>query len=359
MRVLVAVSVLLLACSPPAATPAPGATKAKVDEPVATSEAPAPSVPRDEAALLERTKSFLRAVDEGNADTAATMLAEGFMHVIPGRFNEAEFLLSRLRARKQRAYPRHGERSYDATKVRFFGDAAVVTTTTSVSVVRAEGAAPGISAHTMTFVWTWQAGAWRLHTWNEADAGREMDRMAWNRTYREGGSVKLGPNALLVDTVKGRSPGKALDLGIGQGRNALYLAAQGWDVTGVDISDEGIDQVNRAAKEAGLDGKVHAHVSDFQTWDFGAGQYDLIAFLYMGGAPPVDAIRRGLAPGGVVVFEHFAADPGKPGSGGLRKGDLSKLFAEGFEVVRDEQVVDLADWGHATVPLVRFVAVKR
>jgi len=212
----------------------------------------------------------------------------------------------------------------------------------------------------MTLVWSWQGGAWRLHTWNEADAGREMDRIAWNRTYREGGSVKLGPNQLLVDTVQGVSPGKALDVGIGQGRNALYLASQGWDVTGVDISDEGIARVNQAAKDSGLASKVHAHVADFHTWDFGENQYDLIAFIYMGTTPPVDAIRRGLEPGGIVVFEHFGADASKSsGSGGLRQGDLSVLFQDGFEVLRDEQIVDLADWGHATVPLIRFAAKKR
>lgn len=316
-----------------------------------------PAAAHDEAALVARTKQFLSAVDEGDADTVATLIVDDFMHVIPGRFNGAEFLLSRLRARKQRGYPRYADRAYDGTAVRFFGDTAIVTTTTTATLLRAEGIAPGTTAHTMTLVWSWQAGAWQLTTWNEADAGREMDRIAWNRTYREGGSVKLGPNQLLVDSVAERAPGKALDLGIGQGRNALYLASRGWDVTGVDISDEGIAQVNRAAKDAGLDAKVHAHVADFQTWDFGENRYDVIAFLYMGPTPPVDAIRRGLEPGGIVVIEHFGADPNKPG--GLRQGDLGMLFKDGFEVLRDEQVVDLADWGHATVPLVRFVAKKR
>ncbi len=345
---------LTLACNPPAEQPAPAPTK-----PTATANTPTvpltPAVPHDEAAIVDRTKQFLQAVDTGDAEAATTMLADGFMHVIPGRFNNAEFLLSRLRARKQSGYPRYSDRNLDQPKARFYGDTAIVTTTTTATVLRAEGVAPGTSAHTMTLVWSWQNGAWQLTTWNEADAGREMDRISWNRTYRDGGSVKPQPNQLLVDAVRGREPGTALDLGMGQGRNAIYLASQGWDVTGVDISDEGITQANQAAKAAGLETKLHTHVADLNTWDLGENQYDLIAFIYMGTTPPVDAIRRALEPGGIVVFEHFGATTGS----GLRQGDLTALFQDGFKVLRDEQVVDVADWGHAKVPLIRFVAEKQ
>jgi methylase of polypeptide subunit release factors len=60
------------------------------------------------------------------------------------------------------------------------------------------------------------------------------------------------PTALLVDTVKGKKPGVALDVGMGQGRNAVYLASQGWDVTGMDISQAGLDaaRANRAGSSS-------------------------------------------------------------------------------------------------------------
>jgi SAM-dependent methyltransferase len=357
VRAILAVSLLLtLGCNPPADQPAAAVAKPTAAAPVVP---PVPAAPHDEAAILDRTKQFVQAVDTGDADVVTPMLADGFLHVIPGRFNTAEFLLSRLHARKQSGYPRYSDRSYDQTKARFYGDTAIVTTTTTATLLRAEGVPPGATAHTMTLVWSWQGGTWRLTTWNEADAGREMDRISWNRTYRDGGSVKLEPNQLLIDTVHGRTPGKALDLGIGQGRNALYLASQGWDVTGVDISDEGIAQANEAAKASGLDAKLHTHVADLHTWDFGENQYDLVGFIYMGATPPVDAIRRALKPGGIVVFEHFGVDASKGSRpGGLRQGDLTALFEDGFEVLRDEQVIDVADWGRAKVPLIRFVAEK-
>ena len=57
------------------------------------------------------------------------------------------------------------------------------------------------------------------------------------------------PTALLVSATKGRRPGKALDIGMGQGRNSIFLAQQGWKVTGFDPSDEGIHQAEERAAE--------------------------------------------------------------------------------------------------------------
>ena len=66
------------------------------------------------------------------------------------------------------------------------------------------------------------------------------------------------PNALLVSTVEGRKPGRALDIGMGQGRNSVFLALKGWDVTGFDLSDEGIAAARRNADRAGV--KINAIV---------------------------------------------------------------------------------------------------
>ena len=58
------------------------------------------------------------------------------------------------------------------------------------------------------------------------------------------------PNALVVSAVEGRMPGRALDVGAGQGRNAVFLAQNGWDVTAVDIADEGLKIATRNAEQA-------------------------------------------------------------------------------------------------------------
>ena len=57
------------------------------------------------------------------------------------------------------------------------------------------------------------------------------------------------PNGFLAEVAKTLTPGKALEIGAGQGRNAIYLAQQGWDVTGVDSSAEGIGQARQRADE--------------------------------------------------------------------------------------------------------------
>ncbi len=61
-------------------------------------------------------------------------------------------------------------------------------------------------------------------------------------------SLALGIGA---NTVEGRNPGRALDIGMGQGRNAVYLATQGWDVTGFDPSSEGVRIARSNAEKAG------------------------------------------------------------------------------------------------------------
>jgi methylase of polypeptide subunit release factors len=72
--------------------------------------------------------------------------------------------------------------------------------------------------------------------------------------------------------VEERKPGKALDLGTGQGRNAIFLASTGWTVTGVDISEVAIAEAkkNAAARKVQID----AIVGDLDTYDFGREQWD-------------------------------------------------------------------------------------
>ncbi len=68
------------------------------------------------------------------------------------------------------------------------------------------------------------------------------ERIRWNKLLTRDTTYKFNeePNALLMETVKRQKPGKALDLGMGQGRNSIYLAMNGWEVTGVDIADEAV-----------------------------------------------------------------------------------------------------------------------
>ena len=105
-------------------------------------------------------------------------------------------------------------------------------------------------------------------------------RVLWNKVY--GGHDPIfveTPNPLLASAVLDRKPGKALDFGMGQGRNAVFLAMQGWDVTGFDPSDEGIRLAQANAAKAGV--KIRALVESDDQFDFGVARWDLIVMTYI------------------------------------------------------------------------------
>ncbi len=81
-----------------------------------------------------------------------------------------------------------------------------------------------------------------------------MDADAWNARYDTAELVWSGePNLFLPPEVADLEPGRALDLASGEGRNAVWLATQGWQVTAVDFSSVGAEKGARLAAERGVD----------------------------------------------------------------------------------------------------------
>ncbi len=102
---------------------------------------------------------------------------------------------------------------------------------------------------------------------------RETVGPAWDRRYREHGWSAV-PDENLVDLVAALLPGRALDLGCGTGRNALWLARVGWAVTGVDASRVGLDMALEQAAREGVDlDVVRADLLDYEP---ARGAYDLV-----------------------------------------------------------------------------------
>ncbi len=81
-----------------------------------------------------------------------------------------------------------------------------------------------------------------------------MERQRWNEslvtdtTYH----FKKEVNSFLSNAIKNRKPGKAVDIAMGQGRNAIYLAKMGWDITGFDIADEAMAYSKKEAKRQNI-----------------------------------------------------------------------------------------------------------
>lgn len=141
------------------------------------------------------------------------------------------------------------------------------------------------------------------------------DAEMWDDRYRESHRIWSGkPNTVLVREVEDLAPGRALDLGCGEGADAVWLAGRGWQVTATDISRVALGRAAEHAAEAGVADRV-----DWQFHDLGAtfpeGAYDLVSaqFLHSMGDLPRERIlhraARAVAPGGVLLIVGHAGFP--------------------------------------------------
>jgi 2-polyprenyl-3-methyl-5-hydroxy-6-metoxy-1,4-benzoquinol methylase len=165
----------------------------------------------------------------------------------------------------------------------------------------------------------------------------------WDRAYSDPSlAFNTAPNAFLTEVVKGLKPGRALDIGMGQGRNSVYLAKLGWDVCGFDISERGMELARKSAAAAGVKiTTIRASLNDF---DYGAGQWDLIVGTYVG-VNWLEAAAKGLKPGGFLVVEGYSRHPQAPAGAGFGPNELLKLFMDrNLHVVRYEDVEGEPDW---------------
>jgi 2-polyprenyl-3-methyl-5-hydroxy-6-metoxy-1,4-benzoquinol methylase len=170
------------------------------------------------------------------------------------------------------------------------------------------------------------------------------------------------PNAFLVSAIKDIKPRKALDVATGQGRNAVYLATKGWDVTGFDISEEGLKAANENAAKAGVViTTLKARLEDF---DYGTARWDLICFIYVPTQLTVDSkfiarIRTALKPGGLMLYTHKLRSLSPTVS--LTESDklnaLLKAWSD-LQVVFYEETIGTGEWFRFRGRILRLLARK-
>ena len=187
----------------------------------------------------------------------------------------------------------------------------------------------------------------------------------WNELYAKREGVEHQFNKFLAETVRGKKPGKALDIGMGQGRNSLFLAALGWDVTGFDISEVAVKQAQDQARKRRL--KLTAQVGDVDKYNYGKARWDLVVGMYMHDylTRNADKIVVSLKPGGLLVIEGIHRDVAKANlqgkAYGHRTNDLLRVFGK-LRVKHYEDTMSTADWersGGKPVPVVRLLAVNQ
>jgi SAM-dependent methyltransferase len=177
-----------------------------------------------------------------------------------------------------------------------------------------------------------------------------MDAEAWNERYRETDLVwSAGPNQFVEAELGDLPPGRAVDLAAGEGRNAIWLARRGWQVTAVDFAQAGLDKGRTIAAEL----PVTWVCADATTWreDADGDGYDvcLLAYLQLPAAERRAAVRNGYASlrvGGTFLLVAHDSTNLAEGTGGPQdpamlmtaEDVLTDLGGETFEVQRAERV---------------------
>lgn len=165
----------------------------------------------------------------------------------------------------------------------------------------------------------------------------DRERIYWDAKHKLGDSPSE-PLALVRKAVSGLRPGKALDVAMGSGRHAIYLASLGWDATGYDFSPESVRRALALAANAGV--KITAVRATHDTFDFGESRWDLIvtAYPYYETMDPTWPPRLWLAtkPGGFIVFQGVAEEGSVP-------ADFAQLWHP-FHLVHCEILDHGEDW---------------
>lgn len=160
-------------------------------------------------------------------------------------------------------------------------------------------------------------------------------REFWNQRYGEPGfTYGTEPNDFLRE-VSPRLEGPVLSLGEGEGRNAVFLAQRGLEVTAVDLSLVGLEKAATLAAERGV--SIKTRVADLADFDLGEGEYGAVLAIWCHLPPWVrtrvhGAVARALKPGGLFVSEVYTPRQLQFDTGGPKNVEL--LYEP--EVVRRE-----------------------
>ena len=183
------------------------------------------------------------------------------------------------------------------------------------------------------------------------DFGRDSWERRWEQVVRQQPEVlrTRPPSTHVLAEVADLPPGRALDAGCGHGAEAVWLAQQGWEVTGVDFSPTALAHAAAAAREAGVEARVAWVEADLGSWAPPQSLFDLVSCLYLHVAGDVgELVTRlagGVAQGGTLLLVgHRPVDPETgeptPAAGQVQVGvpeAVAALDPSAWQVVVAEQ----------------------
>jgi SAM-dependent methyltransferase len=174
----------------------------------------------------------------------------------------------------------------------------------------------------------------------------QFGEAAWDERYRSKGALWSGnPNRYLVSEAEGLPPGTALDVGAGEGADAIWLAARGWRVTAVDISSVALGRAAAHAADRGDDiaGRIAWRHEDVTSWQPPKASFDLVSAQYMHLVAAVRSVvfpwlAAAVAPGGtLLIVGHHPSDLQTT----MPRPPVPERFYTGDDV---EALLDTTEW---------------
>jgi SAM-dependent methyltransferase len=158
-----------------------------------------------------------------------------------------------------------------------------------------------------------------------------MDAQDWDARYSEAELLwGTKPNTFVAAEMSAATPGRALDVACGEGRNAIWLAGQGWRVVGTDFSEQGLKRAAQLARGAGVADRVEFQLVDVVADALPGEAFDavIVAYLQLRADARGEALRNAaaaVAPGGTLLIVGHDTTNLTEGTGGPQ--DAAVLFS--------------------------------
>jgi 2-polyprenyl-3-methyl-5-hydroxy-6-metoxy-1,4-benzoquinol methylase len=172
----------------------------------------------------------------------------------------------------------------------------------------------------------------------------EAEREQWNRIFKTRSFVYgEQPTPFVKQSLPLLHRGKALVLAMEEGRDAVFLASHGFDVTGIDFSDEAIRKAKRLARKHAV--QIHVVNANLNTYEIEPAAYDVIVVMRFYRKRLLAEIRKGLKPGGLIVWESHTSEFKQPSMHAsapdrlLGPGELGRAFHD-YATVASRDVFD-------------------